>query len=254
MVFLLDNPGGRAYTSSKSSPWVRPTAAPPGKPEGATCFMTFVKKIERITAFIDGFNLYHAVHALGLPHLKWIDLWKLSARFAAQPHQQVKNVFYFSAFATWLPGPYARHRAFVKALEAQGVRAVMGRFKEKDRRCSACGAQWKAHEEKETDVNLALYLLNEARKDGFDHAFVMSNDSDLVPAVKLVRAELPRKRIRILTPPGKRTSKDLVKAAGGMQYVRTIKEKDLTRFLLPATITALDGSTIVRPTEYDPPT
>jgi uncharacterized LabA/DUF88 family protein len=212
-----------------------------------------LEKIERIVAFIDGFNLYHAINDLGRPHLKWIDLLTLSTRFAAQTYQQVRSVFYFSAFATWLTGPFARHRAFVEALNAKGVVTVMGRFKEKDRYCHQCGSRWKAHEEKETDVNLALYLLNEARKDTYDHAFVVSNDSDLVPAVRMVKAEFPGKRIRILTPPGKKTSMDLVDAAGGRMFVRTIKESHLAKALLPSRLLAPDGSTITRPKEYDPP-
>jgi hypothetical protein len=28
---------------------------------------------------------------------------------------------YFSAYATWLPAPYARHRQYVSALKATGV-------------------------------------------------------------------------------------------------------------------------------------
>jgi uncharacterized LabA/DUF88 family protein len=211
-----------------------------------------MNQVERITCFIDGFNIYHAIDSLNASHLKWVDLWALSARFAAQTHQQVKCVYYFSAFATWLPGSYARHRAYVAALKARGVIPVMGRFKEKDRFCRICNSHWKAHEEKETDVNLALYLLNEARKDTYDHAFLLSNDSDLVPAVKMLRAEFPQKRVRILTPPGKKTSKDLVNAAGGMKFVRTVKKVDLSKFLLPPSICDADGKTITRPVEYDP--
>jgi uncharacterized LabA/DUF88 family protein len=210
-------------------------------------------KIERIVVFVDGFNLYHAIHDLGQPHLKWVDLYALTRRYATKPEQQVQAVFYFSAFATWLPGPYARHREFVKALQATGVVPIMGRFKEKDRSCLNCNARWKAHEEKETDVNLALYLLNEARKDTYDHAFLVSNDSDLVPALKMVKSEFPSKRIRVLTPPKKNSSKDLVNAAGGMQFVRTIKVSHLAQHLLPPTLVAMDKSEIRRPREYHPP-
>lgn len=38
----------------------------------------------------------------------------------------------------------------------------MGKFKEKDRSCNICSSMWNAHEEKETDVNIALYILDEA--------------------------------------------------------------------------------------------
>jgi hypothetical protein len=32
---------------------------------------------ERVICFVDGFNLYHALHSIGKPHLKWLDLRKL---------------------------------------------------------------------------------------------------------------------------------------------------------------------------------
>jgi len=209
-------------------------------------------KAERIVAFVDGLNLYHALDEIRRPHLKWVDLWSLCDGYAAQPHQNLEAVYYFSAFATWLPGPYARHRAYVRALEAVGVTPVMGHFKEKDRRCIRCGKSWKAHEEKETDVNIALWILNEAYKDTFDRAFVLSNDSDLAPVVRMLRQEFPRKRVRIITPPKKKTSKELIQAAGGPRVARTITESRVSRSLLPRTLG--HGRTIVsRPPKYDPP-
>lgn len=35
----------------------------------------------------------------------------------------------------------------------------MGQFKNKPKECKQCHAKWTSHEEKETDVNLALALL-----------------------------------------------------------------------------------------------
>src|SRR5436853_496574 len=99
----------------------------------------------------------------------------------------------------------------------------MGHFKQKHRRCHKCGARSIAHEEKETDVNIALHLLNHAYKNSFDCALPISNDSDLAPAVRMLKTEFPSKWVRILTPPNKRTSKELLQAAGGFHQVRTIK-------------------------------
>jgi uncharacterized LabA/DUF88 family protein len=165
----------------------------------------------------------------------------------------VTAVKYFSAYATWKVAAYARHRQYVRALEAVGVTPVMGRFKEKDRECRSCGMKWLAHEEKETDVNIALHMLNAAYRDEFDHAFLLSNDSDLSPVVRMLREVFPGKRVRILTPPKRRTSKELVDAAGGMQCVRTIKESRVRKALLPASLVGDGGATIQRPREYSPP-
>lgn len=32
--------------------------------------------------YVDGFNLYHAISDLGMPHLKWLDLWRLGSLIA----------------------------------------------------------------------------------------------------------------------------------------------------------------------------
>jgi uncharacterized LabA/DUF88 family protein len=207
---------------------------------------------KRAVALVDGFNLYHAIEELHAPHLKWVDLWNLCERLVGK-NLRLDKVLYFSAFATWRPDAYKRHRAYVAALEHVGVQPIMGQFKQKDRRCNHCGTRWIAHEEKETDVNIALHLLNLAYKDCFDCALLISNDSDLAPAVRMLKTEFPNKWVRIITPPKKRTSKELVQAAGGMTCVRTLKEKYLADSLLPASIASDDGLTIERPDEYRPP-
>lgn len=82
-----------------------------------------------------------------------------------------------------------------------GVTAVIGHFKEKQKKCLKCGAKWCAHEEKQSDVNFALHLLHQAHTDGFDKALLVTADSDLCPAIDLVLDTFPDKEIVILTPP-----------------------------------------------------
>ena len=204
----------------------------------------------RNAAFFDGFNLYHAIDQLGRPQYKWLDLSRLAGRFVPKG-QKLEHVYYFSAIAHWNMSRKLRHIAFLRALATTGVEAVMGKFKPKDRYCSFCHRTTRGHEEKQTDVNLALYLLNEARKDSYDRAILVSNDSDLVPAVDMVRREFPDKLIIIVTPPGKRTSKELMKTVGGWRFVRSIETKHLDGCLLPKRMVDADGE-IRRPAEYDP--
>lgn len=75
----------------------------------------------RVECFVDGFNLYHAVADLRLHHLKWFDLRKLIETFIDPAEHDLRSVFYFSAFANWLPGPLARHQQYVEALKATGT-------------------------------------------------------------------------------------------------------------------------------------
>jgi len=207
----------------------------------------------RVSAFVDGFNLYHALDGTGKHHLKWVDLRALCLAFAPASDHRLGNVYYFSAYATWRPNAYARHRAFVSALETRGVETVMGLFKAKDRACRRCGCVWTDHEEKETDVNIALYLLRDAQQDRYDRALLISGDSDLAPAVRMVRSLYPNKDFRIIAPYGRPYSMDLVRAAGGSAHARRMKLLHVERSLLPERVLGSNGSLVAtRPLKYTP--
>jgi uncharacterized LabA/DUF88 family protein len=158
---------------------------------------------KRIIVFIDGFNLYHAIDTLHQDHLKWLDLRSLSEAFSKKSTEQIETVYYFTALATWLPDCMQRHKAYIKALESRNVTTVFGHFKKKNAKCNVCQSKWITREEKESDVNIAIYLLNEAHLDNFDKAFVITADSDLVPAIQMVLDTFPEKEIVVLTPPNR---------------------------------------------------
>ena len=208
----------------------------------------------RAMGFVDGFNLYHAIDDLGEPHLKWVDVRLLVRQFVPASHFVLSRVVYCSAFATWRPKATERHLAYVRALESAGVHTVLGRFKARRRACYRCGSRWIQHEEKESDVNLALELMESAVDDAFDLAVLVTADSDLAPAVRRALRRGPGKRVRILTPPGRAKSSELTMAAGGRRSARKITRAHLERALLPAAGTTPDGRRWYRPPAYDPPT
>lgn len=158
----------------------------------------------RVNVYIDGFNLYHAVKDLDDNSLKWLDLYSLSEKLI-RPNQRLNEVKYFSAYATWLPNQYKRHRDYVAALESVGVTVVMGRFKEKRLRCKAdCKKEYVTHEEKETDVNIGGHLIADALQNKFDTALVISADTDLAAVVSLAQKVAgDDKRICTVAPPGR---------------------------------------------------
>ena len=206
----------------------------------------------RVIAFIDGFNLYHAIHDLGKSHLKWVDLWKVCEIFCPPPDLVLEAVYYFTAYATWRPASYKRHRDYLAALESRGVTPVLGRFKEKDRRCFRCGNTWKDHEEKETDVNLAVFMLDLAYQNEFDRALLISGDSDLVPALKAVKSRFPEKSFRIVAPVGRGFSMELLSVAGGPGCGSRLRETHLHTALLPREVRNSAGVLVAtRPQEYD---
>ncbi len=71
--------------------------------------------MKRAICYIDGFNLYHSISELQMPHLKWLDLWTLSQSFMTSG-EDLRAVVYFTAIADWNPDKARRHRKYIAAL------------------------------------------------------------------------------------------------------------------------------------------
>lgn len=204
----------------------------------------------RVAVFVDGFNLYHAICELGENHLKWVCLWQLGLAILPRNTHELVEVTYFTAYATWMPDSFSRHREYVKGLGVSGVKVVFGNFKKRNVQCRSCKSMRVAHEEKQTDINLALGIVSGAINDSYDHAFVISNDSDLVPAFNLIRENFPHKKITTVGTPSRWHSNELIQAANGKAQ---IKKSQLEKCLLPQTVVDAAGKIVAtRPIEYDP--
>ena len=169
----------------------------------------------RVIAYVDGFNLYHSVKKY---NPKKINLWALFEELI-KPEEVLVGVKYFSAYAHHRgPNTVQSHRAYVAQLEATGVTVIRGQFKKKPAGCRTCGARWNAHEEKETDLNIGLHLLADATDDNYDRAYLISADSDLVAAVKMVRTRHnDMKGVLIIKPPGRHTHGRELGASGNAE-------------------------------------
>jgi uncharacterized LabA/DUF88 family protein len=207
-------------------------------------------KPKRVIAFIDGYNLYHAIDDAARHDLKWLNLWELcEALVRNDPRAEIVEVLYFSAFATWKPEQYARHRQYVAALKAAGVKIILGNFKKKPRKCNRCLNEWTAHEEKESDVNIAIYLLDKAHRDEYDEALLLTADTDLTPAIKMVRDRHRAKSIIAVLPPGRQYVASLIDAASSK--IRLSFEL-LVRCQFTDTIITPTGEAITIPDKYRP--
>lgn len=103
---------------------------------------------------------------------------------------------------------------------------------------------WK-NEEKGSDVNLALHVLHDAWMDAYDCAVIVSNDSDLAEALRLVKAH-HRKRIGLITP-GAPTRKTSVQLRQHADFMRPIRPRALQECQLPSPI---PGTTIHKPAKW----
>lgn len=98
-------------------------------------------------------------------------------------------------------------------------------------------------------------MYDHASKGDFDKALLITGDSDLTPAIRLIKEMPSKKRVTVITPPGRAPSGHLVQAAG-KKALKFILPEHIEDSLFPAKIaTTIKGKTvtITRPTEYNPP-
>jgi uncharacterized LabA/DUF88 family protein len=208
----------------------------------------------RTAVYVDGFNLFHSLLE-GQPGVKWLDLAAMASG-ALSPHNEICLVRYFTARVKAPPNDPdmpSRQDVYLRALRAKGVVIHMGNFTEmpKTRRLVHLPAPpaskyvevWQ-REEKGSDVNLAVHMLNDAWRDAYDCAVVVSNDSDLAEACHLVKAM--GKRVGILCAP-KRPTKQLQECS---HFYRRITQTHLQNSQLSEVVVDNAGRDIRRPARW----
>lgn len=196
----------------------------------------------QVAVYVDGFNLYHGLKAKHGRRYLWLDLETVAKRLL-KPGQQLTSVKYFTARIRNDQLAQARQSAYLGALAQTDVEIVLGRFQEKHRDCWKCGATWRAYEEKETDVSIAVSLLEDGVVGRFDTALLISADSDLCPAVRSLKRLRPELLVVAVFPP-KRRSDDL-RAACDAAF--TLGDSNIRRSQLPQNVSGSDGTVYARP-------
>lgn len=206
----------------------------------------------RLYFFVDGLNLWHALDYLedakdhGRYHkFKWLNLAKLAGCYVSHS-DTILGVEYFTTLVTWDAAKLARHKLFIKAQENEGVLVTYGEFKRKDVRCKLCRKTFHTVEEKQTDVNIALRLYELAVQDAYDRAIIVSGDTDLLPAMKIVQKAYPGKQIGVVIPIGKR-SEDFKNQA---DFHHRMKEQHLQTSSFEDTVALKDGSILTCPPNW----
>ena len=167
-------------------------------------------KMHRYCFYIDGFNVYHALNDTPpgakknrFPYrkYKWLNYRKLAESIIGAK-DTIGGIFYFTAFAYWKPPQVALHREYIKVLRSAGVETIRG-FMRKETKCHLCQRYFVTHEEKRTDVNIALKLFGDAIDDLYDRALIISADSDLLPVIKTIHKYFPDKETGVMLPIGR---------------------------------------------------
>ncbi|NII26043.1 NYN domain-containing protein [Pseudoflavitalea sp. X16] len=202
-------------------------------------------KINRVIAYVDGFNLYFGMVDGGYAYCKWLDI-NMLIKSSLSANQQLAGIKYFTSRVTNDPGKQRRQTLYLEAIESTGVKIIYGLYKAKDIECNNCGHVWQISNEKMTDVNIATHLLIDAFQDKYDTAILISGDSDLVPPIKSVHNNFPSKAVSVFFPPSRHNNSVAVVAKGSMILGR----KKLTSHQLPHEIEKTDGYKIIKPVEW----
>lgn len=206
----------------------------------------------RTYVYIDGFNLYYG--AVKDTPYKWLDLKALFSRIL-RSENKILAIKYYTAKVSARPGDPGgptRQTIYLDALKAHipELEITLGHFLENTVRMRLANPKpWRKTEEvvkteeKGSDVNLALHVLNDAWENRYDCAVICSNDSDLREALRLIKTR-HKKKVVLVVPgdPTVRPAAIQLKRYSNAEI--RITEADLAACQLPSPI---PGTTLHKP-------
>ena len=214
--------------------------------------------IQRVIAYVDGFNLYFGLRDSNFKRFYWLNI-QLLAQNLLKERQQLLLTKYFTARITapaeWdksflsakLKEKRRRQATFIEALETlQDFRLYYGHYLDNSVECWACGRRWLDPKEKMTDVNIATEMLIDSFENRFDMALLISADSDLVPPIRAIRRIYPSKRFVCAFPPA-RSSEHLKNAANAFL---NIGRGTLAKSQFPDRVRKPDGYVLHKPDSW----
>ncbi|MGV0960287.1 MAG: NYN domain-containing protein [Limnohabitans sp.] len=173
----------------------------------------------RTAIYIDGYNFYYS--RLKSTPYKWLDIVTLFRDVILAQQCPQANVSAIKFFTAPVKASYARHGVTSEHSQTQYHRALLSRYEgllqviqgfhvfepshlpsyvEGQRPSKTdCQKVWLI-EEKQTDVNIALYLYRDAIRGEFDQLVICSNDSDMEPALSWIKKDAPQVALGLVMP------------------------------------------------------
>jgi uncharacterized LabA/DUF88 family protein len=185
--------------------------------------------MNRIIAYIDGYNLYYGLRDQGWKRFYWINLQLLSEQFI-ESNETLIETKYFTTIVKFPDDKRLRQQVFLEALQTIPSLSIhYGHFLSEIITCRNCGHTYKTHHEKMTDVNISVEMMKDAFQDRFDVALLLSADSDLVSPIRSIQQLFPNKKVVSIFPPG-RSSSALKSISARTLHIGHL---ELTKSLLP---------------------
>jgi hypothetical protein len=195
--------------------------------------------------YVDGFNLYYG--AVKDTPYKWLNIRRLCELLL--PAHSIARIKYFTARVSARkddPDKPTRQQIYLRALRTlPDLEIVYGSFLSHDvmlplAEPSPGGprfARVTRTEEKGSDVNIAAHLVYDAYQHDFAAAVLVTNDSDLLEPIRIVRHEL-RLDVGILNPHRHTPSRVLTRHAS---FIKQIREGSLKSSQFPQTLQDAHG-------------
>ncbi len=202
--------------------------------------------------YIDGFNLYYRALA-GKADKRWLDLQRLCAE--CLPRESINQIRYFTArVSARYPGDAdpQRQELYLRALSSiPNLTVHLGTFLTNTKTMKNASpppdfVTVLKTEEKGSDVNLASYLLLDAFQGNADTFVVVSNDTDLVTPLRMVREDLGQRTGALY--PHKSASGALHQA--NPSFARVINPGKISKSQFPNVVPLPDGSQVEKPQNW----
>jgi hypothetical protein len=156
----------------------------------------------RSIIYIDGFNWYFAIFR-HFPEWKWLNIQSFFEEI--RPDDEVVTVKYFTALVEpklLVSEKRSRQNLYLNALrKLPKVRVILGVYQDRSVRClAACHQEYEVPEEKKTDVNIAVHMIDDVIKGSVDRIVIVSGDSDIEPAAAWVCNNYPKIKLNVYIP------------------------------------------------------
>ena len=208
-------------------------------------------KLNPVIFYIDGFNFYYGLRNGGdkWKRFYWIDLVKLCQAFI-YPDEEIICVKYYTARPRSI-GKRERQNTLMKV--NKGINQDMfkihyGKYTEKEVECLAtCGETFKTWEEKQTDVHIAVDILEDYMLHKCGKTILISADSDLLPPIRsILRLNESMKtdhKVEIIFPPNQFSSA-IQNSPFSVKQMKNYKSR-FNRSLLPYDVKTPTGKVII---------
>ncbi len=216
-------------------------------------FNTMKKKVN---FYVDGFNFYYGLkemvkHKGDWRKFYWIDFVKLFSQFLNED-EEIGTVHYFTARPK-NTGKTARQNILMscnKTINGEALKIHYGKYQDKSIKCrvkDGCGREFMHWEEKQTDVNLAIKMVEDCHNKVCNKIVLVSGDSDFLPPLKLIKNIYTEVELMTLFPPFKFTNSIYTL---GFPCISMEKYKSRWNKSIMENVVEVDGKTFRIPVEW----